>query len=139
MDNTSLLDWRRILMGDAPWNFLLEVIGRGAVVYLVLLLFMRLLGRRIVAQMSISELAVILMLGACIGLPLQAPLQGLVPPLAVLVAVLICQRGSSAATSSSSMREMCICYCAMATCCPQRSRRHSYLKASCSARCGSRE
>ena len=37
----SLTDWERILMGDAPWIFLVELLGRSLVVYLLLSVLVR--------------------------------------------------------------------------------------------------
>jgi uncharacterized membrane protein YcaP (DUF421 family) len=61
----------RILIGDGPWAFLIEVLPRAIVMYALLLISMRLMGKRVAAQLSITELAVILMLGAAIGVPIQ--------------------------------------------------------------------
>lgn len=61
----------RLLIGDGPWAFLVEVIPRAVVMYLLLLVAMRLMGKRVAAQLSITELAVILMLGAAIGVPIR--------------------------------------------------------------------
>src|SRR5215218_4576119 len=91
----SLADWQRLLMGGTPWTFLLELLVRAVVVYLLLLLFMRLMGKRVAGQMSISELAIILSLGAAVGLPLQVPDKGLLPALAVLAVAVAFQRGLS--------------------------------------------
>src|SRR5215207_9991760 len=89
-----LTDWQRLLMGDAPRVFLVELLVRAVVVYL-LLLFMRLMGKRVAGQMSISELAIILSLGAAVGLPLQVADKGLLPALAVLAVAVAFQRGLS--------------------------------------------
>jgi len=102
----SLADWQRIAMGDAPWKFLLETAMRALVVYLLLLLFMRLMGKRVASQMSCSELAVILMLGAAIGLPIQVPDKGLLPAVVVLAVVLLFQRGLAHLTFRSRKIEL---------------------------------
>lgn len=88
-------DWHRILIGDAPWLFLLELVGRVAVVYLLLILFMRLMGKRLASQMSTVELAVILTLGAAVSLPVQSQEQGILLAVMTLIAGLIFQRGIS--------------------------------------------
>jgi uncharacterized membrane protein YcaP (DUF421 family) len=90
-----LTDWHRILAGGTPWAFLLELLVRAVVVYLLLLLFMRWMGKRVAGQMSTTELAIILSLGAAIGLPLQAPDKGLLPALAVLLVAVAFHRGLS--------------------------------------------
>jgi len=86
---------QRLLMGDAPWTFLLEIIVRTLAIYVALFSVMRLMGKRMAAQLSISELAVMITLGAAIGVPLQTPAQGLLPAGILLISALIFQRGVS--------------------------------------------
>ncbi len=87
----------RILIGDGPWAFLIEVLPRAIVMYALLLISMRLMGKRVAAQLSITELAVILMLGAAIGVPIQVSSQGVLPAVVVLLTVVCMQRASSRA------------------------------------------
>lgn len=88
---------QRLLIGDGPWAFLVEVIPRAAIMYAMLLVAMRMMGKRLAAQMSIIELAVILMLGAAIGVPIQVSSQGILPAAIVLVTVAVLQRLSAQA------------------------------------------
>ena len=50
------------------------------------------MGKRAAAQLSTTELAVVLMLGAAVGLPIQASSQGVLPAAVVLVVVVALQR-----------------------------------------------
>ena len=50
----------QFLIGQSSWKFLLEVIYRSIIIYVVLLLCMRMMGKRMAAQLEIAELAVIL-------------------------------------------------------------------------------
>lgn len=102
--HVKLTDWHRLLIGDAPWLFLAEAALRALVVYLMLLLFMRLMGKRVAAGLSLSELAVILTLGAAAGLPLQSIDKGLLPAAVVLLVGLVFQRG----LSLLSFRHRCV-------------------------------
>lgn len=86
---------QRLLMGDAPWMFLLEIVIRTVIIYIVLFIAMRLMGKRMAAQLSISEMAVMITLGAAIGVPLQTPAQGLLPAAVLLFSALMFQRGLS--------------------------------------------
>jgi len=86
-------DWHRILFGMAPPSFLIEVLVRTTIVYLLLLVTLRLLGKRMGGQLTISELAVMLTLGAIISVPMQMPDRGLLQGLIVLVCAVIFQRG----------------------------------------------
>lgn len=87
------LDWHRILMGTAPEQFLLEVLIRTIIIYLFLLVILRLLGKRMGGQLTISELAVMLTLGAIISIPMQVPDKGLLQGFLVLLCALFFQRG----------------------------------------------
>jgi len=88
-----LWDWKRILLGNTPFEFMLEVAIRTLLIYLVLVIIMRLLGKRMNAQLTITELAVMIMLGGIVSVPMQIPERGLVPGILVLVCVLLMHRG----------------------------------------------
>lgn len=88
-------DWHRWLFGEAPPSFTGEVAIRALLIFVVMLVIVRLLGRRMKGQMSVSELAVILTLGAVIAGPMQIPTAGLLPSVAVLLAVLFMHRFSN--------------------------------------------
>lgn len=89
----QLSDWKRLLFGKAPPEFLIEVILRSIVMYVVLLLTLRLLGKRMNAQLSITDLAVMISLGAIVSLPMQSPERGLLNGAILLLAILAFQRG----------------------------------------------
>ena len=84
-----LLRW---LMGEAPWIFAAEVLLRFLFIYLFLLLVMRLMGRRFAGQLSIIDLAIMIMLGAAIGAPLQTPEKGILTTIVLLITLLGCFR-----------------------------------------------
>jgi uncharacterized membrane protein YcaP (DUF421 family) len=86
-------DWHRILFGAAPASFLLEVLIRTVIMYLILLVILRLMGKRMGGQLTISELAVMVTLGAIICVPMQIPDRGVVQGLFVIICALIFQRG----------------------------------------------
>ena len=89
------LDWHRILLGPAPAEFLIEVLLRTLLIYLALLVVLRLLGKRMGGQLTISELAVMLTLGAIVSVPMQIPDRGILQGLVVLVCALAFQRGTN--------------------------------------------
>jgi len=78
-EEIHITDWMRIVMGDVPASFLLEVIIRIFFIYIVLLIFMRLMGKRMAGQLGRNEMAAVVSLAAAIGVPLQAPDRGLLP------------------------------------------------------------
>ena len=92
-EDISLTDVQRILFGEAPPEFLAEVLFRTLVVFLALLIFLRLIGKRMGGVLTFSELAVMLTLGAILAVPMQSPERGILQGLLILVCVLVLQRG----------------------------------------------
>src|SRR5437660_8135904 len=88
-------DLHRIFIGQSPGWFMLEVIVRIVLIYAVLLVAMRMMGKRVAAQMSVSELAVIVTLGAAVGVPMQVPDRGMLPAILILGVAVLFQRGLS--------------------------------------------
>jgi uncharacterized membrane protein YcaP (DUF421 family) len=88
----QLTDWHRILAGGTPWTFLLEVVLRAFFTYLLLLVAMRLLGKRVAAQLTLFELSMVVTMAAVIGIPLQVPDRGLLPPVVLLAVLILLQR-----------------------------------------------
>ncbi len=86
-------DWKRILLGNAPWEFMLEVFFRTVIIYLALIVIMRLLGKRMNAQLTISELAVMITLGGIVSVPMQIPDRGILVSFIILLCALFFQRG----------------------------------------------
>jgi len=85
-------DWERILFGTAPPEFLIEVFIRSVFLFLFLLLILRLMGKRMGGMLTMSELAVMLTLGAIICVPMQIPDRGILQGFFVLVCALAFQR-----------------------------------------------
>lgn len=66
--DVQAFDWNRILLSDElPYLFLLEIVVRCVVMYLLMLAALRITGRRGVRQLSIFELTIILGLGSAAG------------------------------------------------------------------------
>ncbi len=89
----KLDDWQRILFGNTSPEFLLEVFVRTLIIYLVLLLVVKWLGKRMSGQTTIIEMTVMLTLGAIVSVPMQMPDRGILQGLLILVAALALQRG----------------------------------------------
>ncbi|MEH3114212.1 DUF421 domain-containing protein [Pedobacter terrae] len=83
----KLNDLRRILIGEIPLTFYAEVILRTAVIYLILMISMRLMGKRMSSQLSRNEMAAVASLAAAVGVPLMNPDRGLLP--AVVIAIVL--------------------------------------------------
>lgn len=63
-------NWKELLLGGDDWNFLPEVILRTFIMFLMIVISLRVLGKRGVKQFSIFELVVIFGLGSAPGDPM---------------------------------------------------------------------
>jgi uncharacterized membrane protein YcaP (DUF421 family) len=105
VSNIHLTDLQRILMGDAPYTFLLEVMLRTLFIYFVLLVVIRFMGKRMSGQLTIMEMAVMISLGAIISVPAQVPDRGLLQGVLLLFMILAFQRGLTRLTLKSNKME----------------------------------
>lgn len=80
-------DWHRMFLGDVPGSFFIEVIFRTIVIYAILMISMRLMGKRMAASLGRIEMISMISLAAAIGIPLQSPDRGLLP--AVIIAIIV--------------------------------------------------
>ena len=94
-EEIHLWDIKRILLGQAPTEFLLEVFIRSVIIYLVAILIVRWMGKRMNGTHTIIELSVMVMMGAIVSLPMQAPDRGIIQGVLVLFVTLFLLRGAS--------------------------------------------
>ncbi|WP_345953418.1 YetF domain-containing protein [Mucilaginibacter sp. PAMB04168] len=94
-EEIHLADIQRILFGQAPPEFLLEVFIRTLVIYIVLLFIVRWLGKRMSGQLTIMEMSVMLTLGAIVSVPMQMPDRGIIQGVVLLLCAVGFQRGIS--------------------------------------------
>lgn len=99
--DAELWNWMRILIGDVPPIFLLEVIIRVVIIYLLLVVSMRLMGKRMSALISRNEMIAMVSLAAAIGIPIQDPERGLLPAFIIAGVVIGVQRIVSTYTMKS--------------------------------------
>ncbi len=64
------MEWSTIFIHDTTWSFAAEILLRCLVMYIMIILFLRLTGKRGVRQLSIFEVAIILSLGSIAGDPM---------------------------------------------------------------------
>ena len=83
----KLSDIQRILIGEVPASFFIELILRAAFIYFILMLSMRLMGKRMSSQISRNEMAAVVSLAAAVGIPLMNADRGILP--AVIIAIVI--------------------------------------------------
>src|SRR5215203_6826796 len=82
------MDWSNLLLGEEHWPFLGETALRTVVMFLVILVSLRLLGKRGVKQLSVFELGVIIGLGSAAGDPMFYKEVGLLPAIVVFAVVM---------------------------------------------------
>ena len=84
------MDVQQIFIHDTTWVFVAELIIRAALMFGMIIIFLRLTGKRGVRQLSIFELAIILSLGSIAGDPMfteDLPLVHALVVMAVLIAM----------------------------------------------------
>lgn len=91
-EEVKITDLHRILFGDAPSEYVWEVFFRTLVIFLMLIVFLRLIGKRMGGQFTISELAIMLSLGATIAVPMQTPERGILQGLIIMITFLFLHR-----------------------------------------------
>jgi uncharacterized membrane protein YcaP (DUF421 family) len=92
-EEIHLDDIQRILFGQAPPVFLLEVLIRTLLIFVFLLFVVRWLGKRMSGQLTIMEMAVMLTLGAIVSVAMQIPDRGILLSMLVLLVTLVFHRG----------------------------------------------
>jgi len=88
----EIFEWERLLFNDLPRNFLLEVIFRSAIMFTVLLLTLKVAGKRGVKQLSVFETVIIIALGSAAGDPMFYEDVGLIPAITVFTVIIIMYR-----------------------------------------------
>src|SRR6195952_5060980 len=94
-EDVDLGDLTRILFGEAPPLFLVEVFIRTLITYIFLLFILRWLGKRMSGQLTIMELSVMLTLGAIVSASMQLPDHCILEGILLLHCALGFQRGIS--------------------------------------------
>ena len=85
---TSAFDWKQLLLGDQDWNFLFETVFRSFIMFIIIVISLRILGKRGVKQLSVFELVVIIGLGSAAGDPMFYKDVGILPALIVFIMVI---------------------------------------------------
>ncbi len=86
-------DIKRWLFGDTPPAFMIEVFFRTVLIYIFLLLIVRLMGKRMSGQITLTEMSVMITLGAIVSPAMQLADRGLFFGIVVLLCSLFFQRG----------------------------------------------
>lgn len=83
-----MLDFKQILLGSEDWSFLLETVLRTSIMFVIIILGLRLLGKRGVKQLSVFELVVIIGLGSAAGDPMFYKDVGIIPAIVVFTMII---------------------------------------------------
>lgn len=84
----EIFEWNRFLFNDLPVIFLLEVLVRAFIMYVVILSSLRASGKRGVKQLSVYELVLIIGLGSAAGDPMFYEDVGLIPAITVFIVII---------------------------------------------------
>jgi uncharacterized membrane protein YcaP (DUF421 family) len=80
--------WKELLLGREDWSFLPETALRTLIMFVVILIALRILGKRGVKQLSVFELVVIIGLGSAAGDPMFYKDVGILPALVVFTLII---------------------------------------------------
>lgn len=101
----EIFEWDRLLFNNLPQNFILEVIFRSIVMFIILLLTLKLAGKRGVKQLSIFETVMIIALGSAAGDPMFYEDVGIIPAAVVFFVVITLYRSVTWLTGKSKKFE----------------------------------
>jgi len=65
-----MFEMKKIIWEGAEWDFLLEIVGRSVIMFILILVILRLSGKKGVRQLTLFEVAIILSLGSAAGDPM---------------------------------------------------------------------
>lgn len=82
------MKWQELLLGGEDWSFLAETVLRTTIMFTVIVVSLRLLGKRGIKQLSVFELGVIIGLGSAAGDPMFYKDVGLLPGILVFTMVI---------------------------------------------------
>jgi uncharacterized membrane protein YcaP (DUF421 family) len=86
-EQAHLSEWGRIFLGEVPPAFYVELCIRALLIYALLILSLRLLGKRMSAHISLTELTAMVALASAIGVPMLSPQNGLLPALIIALVI----------------------------------------------------
>ncbi len=91
-DPITILDWQRMLIGDEPPLYLLEILVRTTIIYVYTLGLLRWLGSRTIGQLSTVEFLLVIALGSAVGDAMFYPDVPLVHALLVVTLVVLANK-----------------------------------------------
>lgn len=104
-EDIKIDDWNRILFGEAPPLYLLETAVKVAIIYLIILIAIRLMGKRMTAELDRADIVARVSLAAAVSLPIQRPGQGLLTAAIIVMVIVITGRLLAAWTTHNTKFE----------------------------------
>lgn len=86
------LDWNKIFIGHFDFSFAIEIVVRTLIMFSMVLLILRLSGKKGVRQLSLFEVAIIIALGSAAGDPMFSKESAIVPSLIVFASIITLYR-----------------------------------------------
>ncbi|MEO6000050.1 MAG: YetF domain-containing protein [Chitinophagaceae bacterium] len=87
------IKWKELLLGGEEWSFLPEAALRSLIMFIVIVVGLRILGKRGIKQLSVFELVVIIGLGSAAGDPMFYKDVGILPALIVFLMIISLYKG----------------------------------------------
>jgi len=100
-----MIDWKRLLLNDHATTFLLEVVIRTIIMFIIILITLRASGKRGIKQLSIFELVLIIGLGSAAGDPMFYEDVGLLPAITVFLVIILLYIGITKLTDKFTWLE----------------------------------
>ena len=100
-----LYDLYRIFIGNVPGVYFIELLIRCIICYAILVVSIRLMGKRMAAQISRNELASMVLMAAAIGIPVSSPDRGILPGIIIAVIIVLGERWISKRISTNDKLE----------------------------------
>ena len=88
LQTQNMINWKLFFLGGENFNFLWETILRTLLMFTIIVISLRILGKRGVKQLSIFELIVIISLGSAAGDPMLYKDVGVLPAILIFVIVI---------------------------------------------------
>jgi len=86
------IDLNEVFLNDLDWHFAVEIAIRTLIMFTIILVFLRLTGKKGIKQLSLFEVAIIIGLGSAAGDPMTNPKNAIIPALLVFITILLFYR-----------------------------------------------
>ena len=92
MGKIEAFEIERMLFGEAPPEFMIEVFLRGLVLYLFMLFIVRFLGKRMAGEITVAQMVIMITLGGTVTIAMQVPEGGTLVGIVALGIIFLLER-----------------------------------------------